>query len=97
MIVNSLGLHARAAGKLVTLVGQFQATITVEKDGQIATADSIMELMMLTAGPGDNVAIKATGVQAKEALKAVANLIQNGFGEEMMTPKIKLPKRSIQE
>lgn len=83
MIVNSLGLHARAAGKLVNLTDQFNATVTLENDGQVANADSVMELMMLTAGPGDKLIIKAIGPEAASALKAVVNLVQIGFGEEL--------------
>jgi phosphocarrier protein HPr len=83
MIVNSLGLHARAAGKLVNLTDQFNATVTLEKEAQVANTDSVMELMMLTAGQGDKIIIKATGPDAASALKAVINLVQNGFGEEL--------------
>lgn len=80
-IINRLGLHARAAGKLVNLTGQFNAIVTLEKGHQVASTDSVMELMMLTAEPGDTVIIKATGSEADRALKAVINLIQSGFGE----------------
>lgn len=83
MIVNQLGLHARAAGKLVNLTDKFKATVTLEKGIKIATADSVMELMMLTASPGDEVIIKATGPDAASALKAVVKLVQDGFGEEI--------------
>ena len=80
-ITNRLGLHARAAGKLVNLADQFNAIVTLETNHQIASTDSVMELMMLTAGSGDMVTIKANGLEADRALKAVVNLIQNGFGE----------------
>lgn len=82
-IVNRLGLHARAAGKLVNLVDQFNAIVMLEKDNQVASTDSILELMMLTASPGDEVTVKATGPEASMALKAVVDLIQQGFGEEI--------------
>ena len=80
-ITNRLGLHARAAGKLMNLTGQFNAIVTLEKGHQVASTDSVMELMMLTAGSGDTVIIKANGSEADRALKAVVNLIQDGFGE----------------
>lgn len=86
-IVNRLGLHARAAGKLVNLADQFNAIVTLEKDNQVASTDSILELMMLTASPGDEVTVKATGPEASMALKAVVDLIQQGFGEEI-SPEI---------
>lgn len=82
-IVNPLGLHARASGKLAKLTDTFRATVTVEKDQEVASADSIMELMMLTAGLGDEVMIKAVGPEAKAALDAVVGLIESGFGEEV--------------
>ncbi|MCE3231530.1 MAG: HPr family phosphocarrier protein [Alphaproteobacteria bacterium] len=88
-IVNLLGLHARAAGKLVNLAGQFNAIVTLEKDNQRASTDSVMELMMLTAGPGDTVVIKADGPEAVAAVKAVAELVQDGFGERVVSSKVK--------
>jgi phosphocarrier protein HPr len=80
-ITNRLGLHARAAGRLVSLTDQFNAIVTLEKGPQVASTDSIMELMMLTAESGETVIIKANGPEADIVLKAVVNLIQDGFGE----------------
>jgi phosphotransferase system HPr (HPr) family protein len=82
-IVNSLGLHARAAGKLVNLAAQFDATILVEKGPSVASADSVLDLLMLTAGPGDKVTIKAKGPQARAAFEAVVLLIEQGFEEDI--------------
>jgi phosphotransferase system HPr (HPr) family protein len=82
-IVNPLGLHARAAGKLVNLTDQFKATVTLEKNNQIASSDSVMELMMLTASLGDTITINATGPEADEALKAIVLLVEEGFGEDV--------------
>jgi len=82
-IINQLGLHARAAGKLMNTAMQFKAAITVEKDTQVACGDSVMELLLLTASKGDVVTIKATGPEANAALSAVINLIENGFGENL--------------
>jgi phosphocarrier protein HPr len=81
-IINRLGLHARAAGKLVNLTDQFNASITVKKNDQEASGDSIMELMMLTAAKGDQITIAATGPDANEAVQAIINLIQQRFDEE---------------
>jgi phosphocarrier protein len=80
-IVNRRGLHARAAAKLVTLAEQFSANVEVSKDGQSVSARSIMGLMMLGAGIGSSVRLSADGFDAKEALDAIAALIEAGFHE----------------
>ena len=82
LISNKRGLHARAAAKLVTAAEQFGANIDVAKDGQIVSARSIMGLMMLGAGQGSKVTLSAEGWDAKEAIDAVASLIEAGFYEE---------------
>lgn len=82
LITNRLGLHARAAGKLVNIAGQFDAMVVIEKNQQTAQANSVLEIMMLTAGPGDYITIKAEGPEAESALKAIVNLIETRFGEE---------------
>jgi phosphocarrier protein len=80
-IINRRGLHARAAAKLVTLAERFSASVEVAKDGQAVSARSIMGLMMLGAGPGSTVRLTAEGFDAKEALDAIAALIEAGFHE----------------
>lgn len=80
-IVNRRGLHARAAAKLVTLAERFSASVEVAKEGQSVSARSIMGLMMLGAGPGSTVHLTAEGFDAKEALDAIAALIEAGFHE----------------
>lgn len=80
-IVNRRGLHARAAAKLVTLAERFSASVDVIKDGQSVSARSIMGLMMLGAGQGSTVRLTAEGFDAREALDAVAALIEAGFHE----------------
>lgn len=80
-IVNRLGLHARAAAKLVTTAERFQAETTVEREGNVVSALSIMGLMMLGSGEGESVTVRSHGEQASEALDAVAALIADGFGE----------------
>jgi phosphocarrier protein len=81
-IVNSRGLHARAAAKLVTTAERFAASLNVSRDGQRVPACSIMGLMMLGAGPGSTIEIEAEGWDAKEALDAVASLVEAGFHED---------------
>jgi len=80
-IVNKRGLHARAAAKLVTLAEQYSANVEVAKDGQSVSARSIMGLMMLGAGIGSSVQLTADGFDAREALDAIAALIDAGFHE----------------
>jgi phosphocarrier protein len=80
-IINRRGLHARAAAKLVTLAERYSAAVDVAKDGQSVSARSIMGLMMLGAGQGSSVLLSADGFDAKEALDAIAALIEAGFHE----------------
>jgi phosphocarrier protein HPr len=82
-IVNHSGLHARAAAKVSSVADQFQATVWIKKGDQIASSDSILDLMMLMANQGDTVIIEARGSEAEAALAAVSKLIANGFGEEI--------------
>lgn len=81
-ITNSRGLHARAAAKLVALAERFSAALTVSKGGETVPACSIMGLMMLGAGKGSEVVIEAEGWDAREALDAVAGLVEAGFHED---------------
>ena len=81
-IVNKRGLHARASAKFVKLAGTFDAEVTVSKDGATVDARSIMGLMMLAAGPGCSISIRAEGPQAANAVDALARLVSNRFEEE---------------
>ncbi|PZU48976.1 MAG: HPr family phosphocarrier protein [Sphingomonas sp.] len=81
-ITNRRGLHARASAKFVTLASQYDATITVSKDGSDVLGTSIMGLMMLAAAMGESIEVRAEGVQAGEALAALVELVQSKFGEE---------------
>jgi phosphocarrier protein len=81
-IVNRRGLHARAAAKLVNMAEQFSANVDVLRDGQTVSARSIMGLMMLGAGMGSTIELRAEGFDAHEALEAIAGLIEAGFHEQ---------------
>ena len=81
-IVNRRGLHARAAAKFVTLAERFGASVDVVRDGQSVSARSIMGLMMLGAGKGATILLQADGWDAKEALDALAALVEAGFNEQ---------------
>jgi len=81
-IVNERGLHARASAKFVKLAAGFDAEVTVSRDDHSVDARSIMGLMMLAAGIGSTIEISAEGVEAAEALEALASLVANRFEEE---------------
>ena len=82
LITNKRGLHARASAKFVTMTVRFAATVEVEKDGSAVVGTSIMGLMMLAAGPGDEIEIRACGADAEAALAALVDLVEAKFGEE---------------
>lgn len=81
VIVNTLGLHARAAAQLVQLANKFRAEIHVEKDGMQVNGKSIMGVLTLAAAKGTEIAVSCDGEDAEPALAALAKLIQAGFGE----------------
>jgi phosphocarrier protein len=81
-IANKLGLHARAAAKLVEAAARFQSVIQIRKDDETVDARSILGLMMLNARAGSEIEVTAEGSDAGEALAAVVALIQAKFGED---------------
>lgn len=80
-IVNTLGLHARAAGKFSALAAEFPCQIRVTRGQRTVDGKSIMGLMMLAAGCGSQILVEAEGDQAEEALAALSRLVANGFDE----------------
>ncbi len=83
LIQYRLGLHARAAVKLVELAQSFQAVLTIQNhEGKEATADSVMGLLMLESAQGEYVTISAEGSDAEPALDAVCHLIEDKFDED---------------
>jgi phosphocarrier protein NPr len=80
-IINQLGLHARAATKLVQLCQQFDARIELHQDGRSADASSVLALLMLASSQGKTVEVVTAGPQAEAALAAVTSLINAGFDE----------------
>jgi phosphocarrier protein len=81
-VSNAKGLHARAAAKFVRLAQQYEAEVTVSRDGVDVGGQSIMGLMMLAAGPGTEIEIAAAGPDAEAAVAALAALVEGRFGEE---------------
>jgi phosphocarrier protein len=82
VIVNALGLHARAAAQLVQISNRFKAEIHIEKDGMQVNGKSIMGVLTLAAAKGSSITVICDGDDAEAALAALGKLIENGFGEK---------------
>jgi len=80
-IVNRLGLHARAAAKLVSLASTFASDIQLEREGRSVNAKSIMGVMMLAASQGTVLKLRVDGNDEHEALRALTDLVNDYFGE----------------
>jgi phosphocarrier protein len=81
IIINKLGLHARAAAKFVTTTSQFKADINVTRNGRSVNGKSIMGVMMLAAAKNTEITVTAQGDDAEQALEAIEALINDFFGE----------------
>jgi phosphocarrier protein len=81
-IVNKLGLHARAAAKMVQTAERFQARILLERDGQEVDCKSLLGILTLACPLGSYVTIRAVGVDAGEAVGALTALVERKFDEE---------------
>ncbi|MCP4664081.1 MAG: HPr family phosphocarrier protein [bacterium] len=81
-IINRLGLHARAAAKLVHAAGDFDSEVTVAKDGEEVNAKSILGILQLGAAVGTEIVLRCEGSDEEQALQAVAKLFNDRFGEE---------------
>jgi phosphocarrier protein HPr len=81
LIINKLGLHARASTKLTQTASQFKSDIWIERNGRRVNAKSIMGVMMLAASKGSTVTLESTGADEAEAMEALLALINNRFGE----------------
>jgi phosphocarrier protein HPr len=82
VIMNELGLHARAATRFVQTANRFTADIEVEKDGQKVNGKSIMGVLMLVAAKGSSVTVRSSGDDAEQAVDALGSLIRNKFDED---------------
>jgi phosphocarrier protein len=81
-IVNKLGLHARAASRLVNCASEWESEIQITRGARVVNAKSIMGVLTLAASAGTEIVIEADGPDEKPALRAVLALIEDGFGEE---------------
>jgi phosphocarrier protein HPr len=84
VVVNRLGLHARAAAKLVRAAGEFACSVRLARvdGGASADAKSILSVLMLAASRGTELRVTADGADEARAVEAVCRLIEDRFGEE---------------
>ena len=80
-VVNKLGLHARAAAKLVQTASRFESDVQISYNGQDVNAKSIMGIMMLAASHGSSIRLRVEGDDSQEAFDTIANLFADCFGE----------------
>jgi phosphotransferase system HPr (HPr) family protein len=79
VIRNAQGLHARPADMFARLARQFQSRIELVREGRRVEASSIMDLLTLGAAQGTELMLEAEGVDAEEAVEALAKLVESGF------------------
>lgn len=82
LIRNALGLHARAAALLVKITSRYRSEITLRKDSLEVNGKSIMGVLMLAAGRGSKIVVRAKGEDAQEVMAEIGRLIENQFGEK---------------
>ncbi|MDO8293677.1 MAG: HPr family phosphocarrier protein [Gallionella sp.] len=81
LIINKLGLHARASAKLTQLASGFKCEVMLSRNQRRVNAKSIMGVMMLAAAKGSTIGIETEGNEEAEAMQAILNLINDRFGE----------------
>ena len=81
-IQNKYGLHVRATEKLVRLIKQYEVIVCIKKGKHEANGKSIMDVMMLAARKGTELHLTATGKDAKPAMQAIVDLVNDKFGED---------------
>jgi phosphocarrier protein HPr len=80
-IINPLGLHARACGRIVTIASRFRSKVSLVVRGKRASARNIVAVMLLTASVGTTVRLEVDGPDEIEAMRELAALFHDGFGE----------------
>ncbi|MCG7874196.1 MAG: HPr family phosphocarrier protein [Candidatus Thiodiazotropha lotti] len=81
-IINKLGLHARAAAKLVSCANSYESDVFLKRNGQRVNGKSIMGVMMLAANKGSMLKLEIEGRDEDQAMEALIVLINDRFGEE---------------
>ena len=82
MIINKLGLHARASALFVKTASRFSSDVKLSRENVEVNGKSIMGIMMLAASKGSSVCLTVSGADEVEAFQTIGDLIANGFGEE---------------
>ena len=82
-VKNQLGMHARAAAKFVHLATRFEAKVRVARDRREMDGKSIMGILLLAAARGTSITISADGADEQDAVNALAELVQSGFGDDL--------------
>lgn len=82
-IVNALGLHLRASSKLSQAASRFPCEVWLSRGAKRVNAKSVLGVTMLAAGPGVSISIETAGEQEAEAMQALVQLIESGFGETL--------------
>jgi len=83
VVVNQLGMHARAAAKFVRIATRYQARVRVARDAREMDGKSIMGILLLAAARGTSITISAEGADEDEAVQALVALVASGFGEDV--------------
>ena len=81
-IKNRLGLHARAAARFVHTANRFRSRVVVSRNGKIMDGKSILGILLLAASQGTRLEVGAEGEDEEEAVAALSQLVESGFGEE---------------
>jgi phosphocarrier protein len=81
LVINPLGLHARAAARFVHLATRFASQVRVARDAKVMDGKSIMGILLLAAARGTTLTISADGADEGEAVAALTHLVESGFGE----------------
>lgn len=81
-VINKLGLHARAASKLVGVASRYPCEVTVSRADQVANAKSVMGVLLLCGCRGARIDVEAVGERAEEAIREIGELIASRFGED---------------
>ena len=81
-IRNRLGLHARAAARFVHTANRFRARVVVSRNGKVMDGKSILGILLLAASQGSRLELAAEGDDEQDAVAALAELVESGFGEE---------------
>ncbi|HIJ19897.1 MAG TPA: HPr family phosphocarrier protein [Deltaproteobacteria bacterium] len=81
-IINDLGLHARAAGKIVDLAKQYRSQLILKKDGQEVDGSSILSILTLSCPKGTEMQARIIGVDSEDFMETLSRLFEQRFGEE---------------